>query len=154
MSNTNMNKPMQQSDGDEIFFHIQNNAEQYNIQSADEKNQNIKMIPDQVIESQTTKPKPLTFDQIKLVSSTQVSGDGHVKSVRVQCPQCKQKVDTVIIRKPGTQTYLASCILLLCSFGLVCVSCLPCIIDDCKDVLHSCPQCKSPLGKTQFKILD
>lgn len=44
------------------------------------------MIPDQVIESQTTKPKPLTFDQIKLVSSTQVSGDGHVKSVRVQCP--------------------------------------------------------------------
>ncbi|CAD8070538.1 unnamed protein product [Paramecium sonneborni] len=145
---------MQQSDGNEIFIHIQNNADRYNIKSENEKNFNQPMIPDQVIESTTIKPKPLTFEQIELVSSTQVSGDGHVKSVRVQCPQCKEKVNTVIIRKAGTQTYLASCILLLCSFGLVCVSCLPCIIDDCKDVRHSCPTCKIPLGKTQFKILN
>ncbi|CAD8094077.1 unnamed protein product [Paramecium primaurelia] len=149
-----MTKQMQQSDGDEIFIHLQNNADQYNIKQSDNKNQNEIMIPDQVIEAKTNNQKPMTFDQIRLVSSTQVSGDGHAKSVRVQCPQCKQKVDTVIIRKPGTQTYLASCILLLCSFGLVCISCLPCIIDDCKDVLHSCPQCKTPLGKTKFKILD
>ncbi|CAD8116719.1 unnamed protein product [Paramecium sonneborni] len=146
-------KNMQQSDGDEIFIHIQDNANQY-IQKTDDKSQNQVMIPNQVIDPQQSKLKPLTFEQIKLVSSTQVSGDGHVKSVRVQCPQCKQKVDTVIVRKIGSQTYVASCLLLLCSFGLVCVSCLPCIIDDCKDVLHSCPQCKTPLGKTQFTILD
>ncbi|CAD8109145.1 unnamed protein product [Paramecium sonneborni] len=157
MNNKEENKKMQQSDGDEIFIHIQSNANQYNIQNTDDKSQKQIMIPNQTnqaIVPEKSNLKQLTFEQIKLVSSTQVTGDGHVQSVRVQCPQCKQKVDTVIVRKVGSQTYVASCILLLCSFGLVCVSCLPCIIDDCKDVFHSCPQCKIPLGKTQFQIMD
>ncbi|CAK92603.1 unnamed protein product (macronuclear) [Paramecium tetraurelia] len=152
--NTEENKKMQQSDGDEIFIHIQSHADQYKIQQTDDRSQNQIMIPNQAIEPQKNKLTPFTLEQIKLVSSTQVSGDGHVKSVKVQCPQCKKKVDTVVVRKPGSQTYVASCLLLLCSFGLVCVSCLPCIIDDCKDALHSCPQCKISLGKTEFKILD
>ncbi|CAD8100241.1 unnamed protein product [Paramecium primaurelia] len=148
------NQNMQQSEGDEIFIHIQNNADQYKIQQTDDRSQNQIMIPNQAIEPKQNKLAPFTLEQIKLVSSTQESGDGHIKSVRVQCPQCKKKVDTIVVRKPGVQTYVASCLLLLCSFGLVCVSCLPCIIDDCKDVQHSCPDCNISLGKTKFKILD
>lgn len=86
--------------------------------------------------------KTISFDMIKLVSSTQVSGDGYVKSVKVVCKNCNKKVDTIVTRKPGKETFIASCLLLMCSFGMVCISCLPCLIDDCKDALHTCPDCK------------
>ncbi|CAD8109982.1 unnamed protein product [Paramecium primaurelia] len=134
---------LRQSDGDEIVFHITKNAQQY------EPNITLENTP-------IDKPVhiPITFEEIKLVSSVQVSGDGHQQSVRIICPGCKMKVYSVIKRRVGLQTLIAGVLLIFCSFGCICVTCIPCLLDDCKDVEHSCPNCKQYLGKAQFNILD
>ncbi|CAD8124446.1 unnamed protein product [Paramecium sonneborni] len=134
---------IQKSDGDEIVFHITKNAEQYE--------------PNIVLESlPNDKPvqNSIRFEDIKLVQSLQVSGDGHYQSVRIICPQCKMKINTIITRKVGLYTFIAGALLIFCSFGFICVSCTPCFIDDCKDVQHSCPNCNQFLGRTQFNIFD
>lgn len=91
------------------------------------------------------------------------NGNGFVRSVRVFCPTCKQNVnflkklkqiDTVLTKKTGFQTWIAAFLLFLCSFGLICIACIPWFIDDCKDVYHGCPNCKRELGRTNFKIID
>ncbi|CAD8122080.1 unnamed protein product [Paramecium sonneborni] len=134
---------LQKSDGDEIVFHITKNAQQYEPNITLENTPNDKPVQN-----------PIRFEDIKLVSSVQVTGDGHSQSVRIICSGCKTKVNTVITRKAGLQTYIAGLLLIFCSFGFICVSCIPCFMDDCKDVQHSCPNCNQCLGKTQFNILD
>ncbi|CAK61206.1 unnamed protein product (macronuclear) [Paramecium tetraurelia] len=134
---------LNRSDGDEIVFHITKNAQQYEPNITLDNSPNDKPVQ-----------KPITFEDIKLVSSVQVSGDGHYQSVRIICPGCKMKVNSVISRRIGSQTFLAGVLLIFCSFGFICVTCIPCLVDDCKDVQHSCPNCKQYLGKAKFNILD
>ncbi|CAK64988.1 unnamed protein product (macronuclear) [Paramecium tetraurelia] len=134
---------LKHSEGDEIVFHITKNAQQYepNITLATSPN-------DKPVQN------PITFEDIKLVSSLQASADGHYQSVRMICSGCKRKVNSVIKRRAGLQTFIAGVLLIFCSFGFICVTCIPCMVDDCKDVQHSCPNCKQILGKAQFNILD
>ncbi|CAK83989.1 unnamed protein product (macronuclear) [Paramecium tetraurelia] len=134
---------IQKSNQDVLEFHITNNAQFYQQNIIQEKSTNCKL----------PLPKLTTLEDIKLVSSTQVSGDGHSNSVLIICSGCQNKVQTVLTHHSGISTIFVGFLLLLCSFGFFCVACIPCCLDDCKDIRHNCPKCQRTLGKTSFKIL-
>ncbi|CAD8094190.1 unnamed protein product [Paramecium primaurelia] len=137
----NFMQHIQNSNQDGLEFHINKNAQFYQQNIIQEKTLNC------------TLPKLITLEDIKLVSSTQVSGDGHNNPVLIICSGCQNKVQTVLTRHSGKSTILVGFILFLCSFGFICVACIPCCLDDCKDIRHNCPQCQKTLGKTTFNIL-
>lgn len=57
----------------------------------------------------------------------------------VDCPRCKAVVKTEVEKESGDQVSMWACICCLVT-GLLCVW-LPCVIDDCKDTVHSCSVC-------------
>uniref|UniRef100_A0A914DYP4 LITAF domain-containing protein n=1 Tax=Acrobeloides nanus TaxID=290746 RepID=A0A914DYP4_9BILA len=68
------------------------------------------------------------------------------KSIQMTCPHCHQQVVTRVKYNPGLLTWLlvGGCIV----FGFWLGCCLiPLCIDDCQDVEHFCPNCKSYLGQ-------
>ncbi|KAL2096646.1 hypothetical protein ACEWY4_008794 [Coilia grayii] len=61
------------------------------------------------------------------------------------CPHCHCQVTTSITHKPGMSAW--STCLLLTLLGLICGFCLiPFMINKCKDVHHSCPECHRHIG--------
>lgn len=64
----------------------------------------------------------------------------------VCCPYCLTRVLTVTTKHHGNLTYAAAS--LLCFMGCWLGCCLvPFLIDSCMDVIHTCPNCRAPLGK-------
>ncbi|CAD8121127.1 unnamed protein product [Paramecium sonneborni] len=134
-------KHIQKTNQDALEFHITRNAQFYQPNIIEDKNLTC------------TLPKIITLEDIKLVSSTQVSGDGHINPVLIICSGCQNKVQTVLTHHSGKSTIFVGFLLFICSFGFFCVSCIPCCLDDCKDIRHNCPKCQKILGKTSFNIL-
>ncbi|RIA96560.1 LITAF-like zinc ribbon domain-containing protein [Glomus cerebriforme] len=63
--------------------------------------------------------------------------------VKTQCPNCSKYVVTHVIYKNGTCVYVFAMGLFTLTVVLFWV---PFFMDCCKDVIHSCPHCKSTLG--------
>ncbi|XP_002739640.1 lipopolysaccharide-induced tumor necrosis factor-alpha factor homolog [Saccoglossus kowalevskii] len=66
--------------------------------------------------------------------------------VQVQCPSCQQVVSTQTSYVTGLFTWMVAGI--ICVFGgwLGCFL-IPLFLDVCKDVEHTCPNCKTLVGK-------
>lgn len=56
------------------------------------------------------------------------------------CPFCRDKTQTVLMKKPGTVTYLWCCCLLWFT-GILC--CIPFIVDSCQDSHLICVRCNN-----------
>ncbi|XP_048762280.1 LITAF domain-containing protein-like isoform X2 [Ostrea edulis] len=66
--------------------------------------------------------------------------------VRTKCPACHAEVLTSTSFETGTFAWVIA--LVLCLFGLWLGCCLiPFCVDGCKDVVHSCPNCRHTIGK-------
>ncbi|OAD55497.1 LITAF-like protein, partial [Eufriesea mexicana] len=67
------------------------------------------------------------------------------QSTRTTCPYCFAQVDTTIKTEPGMIAYISGVVIALmgCWFGCCLI---PCCIDECMDVHHSCSNCKAYLG--------
>ena len=61
------------------------------------------------------------------------------------CATCNTNVMTEVEYYSGMLVWLVAGG--LCLVGCGCFACLPCFIDSFKDVSHSCPTCKSVLGR-------
>ncbi|CAL8087605.1 unnamed protein product [Calicophoron daubneyi] len=64
----------------------------------------------------------------------------------IVCPTCGKHVRTKIDYEPGPMTYaLCCCICLFCG----CLGCclIPFCVHSVQDVVHSCPECETKLGK-------
>ncbi|KAK0418582.1 hypothetical protein QR680_013654 [Steinernema hermaphroditum] len=62
----------------------------------------------------------------------------------VQCPHCKEAVLSDIEHSVGRFACIIIIVLLI--FGCCLCSFLPCCINSCKDVIHSCPKCRGYIG--------
>ncbi|XP_025832521.1 cell death-inducing p53-target protein 1 isoform X2 [Agrilus planipennis] len=62
------------------------------------------------------------------------------------CPHCHAEIDTTTKTQPGLIAYISGLIICLtgCPFGCCLI---PCCIDKCMDVHHSCPNCDTYLGR-------
>ncbi|XP_014662288.1 PREDICTED: lipopolysaccharide-induced tumor necrosis factor-alpha factor homolog [Priapulus caudatus] len=72
------------------------------------------------------------------------------RSTPVQCPHCQQHVNTVCEYETGMFAWLIVGVLCLVGCWLGCCL-IPLCIDDCKDVRHTCPNCRNNIG--MFKRL-
>lgn len=84
---------------------------------------------------ESEKPKGSAHTSQMVLPLTQL-GD---EPARVDCPRCHSAVMTTTHREPGAQAWL-------CGVIICCVCCplawIPCVLGDCMDTSHSCPQCK------------
>ena len=62
----------------------------------------------------------------------------------MKCPYCKANITTRTQPKMGLLAWLVTGA--LCITGLWCYVCIPCCVDDLKDVTHQCPSCNAILG--------
>ncbi|CAD8121048.1 unnamed protein product [Paramecium sonneborni] len=148
------NQALSKSLGDEILIHIERNAGMY-FQTQDQNNKNLeKQTPQMIIPMKTISPQISSLREIKLVNSLLETGDGQNQSVKLICRNCKKQIQTKVSRRIGKGTLTISCILLLCSFGILCLACLPCYMDDCKDIIHVCPDCQYPNGSTPYQFFE
>ncbi|XP_054276275.1 LITAF domain-containing protein-like [Macrosteles quadrilineatus] len=64
------------------------------------------------------------------------------------CPHCYSEITTKTKTEPGLIAYISGTLIAL--FGFICGCCLiPCCIDSCMNVIHSCPNCNTYLGRYQ-----
>ncbi|BFU20538.1 hypothetical protein CL6EHI_174170 [Entamoeba histolytica] len=56
------------------------------------------------------------------------------------CPHCNKLITTEVTYESGSLVFILCCV--LCCFGLLCFSCIPCCLDGLKDAHHKCPICK------------
>jgi len=75
----------------------------------------------------------------------QVNLDRRSTPTRCVCPNCRQEVVSRIDYEPGMMTWCLSGFLCLIGCWLGCCM-IPFCIDDCKDTIHTCPQCGVELG--------
>ncbi|XP_072930513.1 LITAF domain-containing protein [Epargyreus clarus] len=62
------------------------------------------------------------------------------------CPSCHAEIDTETKTKPGLIAMVSGAIIFI--LGCFCGCCLiPCCIESCMDVHHSCPNCSAYLGR-------
>ncbi|KAM3715795.1 Lipopolysaccharide-induced tumor necrosis factor-alpha factor [Dirofilaria immitis] len=69
--------------------------------------------------------------------------------IATDCPYCQAHVVTSIQRIIGTFPWIIMGICFLLGFFLLipwCLCCVPFYMDNCRDVVHSCPSCKRILG--------
>nr|CAD2201358.1 unnamed protein product [Meloidogyne enterolobii] len=71
--------------------------------------------------------------------------------VEMDCPNCESRIFTNTTTKDGALAWIVcvSCFLTgVCFFGICWFFCwVPFCIEDCMDVVHSCPSCNTRLGK-------
>ncbi|KAK7168131.1 hypothetical protein R3I94_002244 [Phoxinus phoxinus] len=66
-------------------------------------------------------------------------------SSKTQCPFCRQYVTTEVMTKAGSLTYLVCLIsMVFCCVAGCCL--IPFFVDNCKDVIHKCPKCRSNIN--------
>ncbi|CAG9535742.1 unnamed protein product [Cercopithifilaria johnstoni] len=86
--------------------------------------------------------------RVNLISSTTpVFGPYPIET---DCPYCQAHVVTSIQRIIGVLPWIIMGICFLLGFFLLlpwCLCCVPFYIDNCRDVVHSCPSCKRTLGR-------
>ncbi|KAL3997527.1 LITAF-like zinc ribbon domain family protein [Acanthocheilonema viteae] len=71
-------------------------------------------------------------------------------SIETDCPYCQAHIVTSVQRIVGTLPWLIMGICFLLGFFLLlpwCLCCVPFYMDNCRDVVHSCPSCKRILGR-------
>ncbi|VDK87394.1 unnamed protein product [Litomosoides sigmodontis] len=80
-------------------------------------------------------------------STTPIFGSNPIET---DCPYCQAHVVTSIQRIVGTLPWIIMGICFLLGFFLFlpwCLCCIPFYMDNCRDVIHSCPSCKRILGR-------
>ena len=61
----------------------------------------------------------------------------------VKCPNCNTNITTITQPKMGLLAWLVvGGLVVVCC----CIACIPCCVDDLKDVTHQCPSCNAILG--------
>ncbi|CAD8196403.1 unnamed protein product [Paramecium octaurelia] len=145
------NKDLSKSVEDDILHHLERNANIYTQTQDQHKNKLYDQTP-QMIPTLNISPQISSLREIKLVNSLLENGDGKINPVKLICQNCKKQVQTKLSRRVGSGAYIVSCILLLCSFGICCLACLPCYVDDCKDIIHLCPNCQHQNGSTPYSV--
>ncbi|KAK0088571.1 hypothetical protein PV325_011491 [Microctonus aethiopoides] len=62
------------------------------------------------------------------------------------CPHCHAEIETATKTEPGMIAYISGVVIALlgCFFGCCLI---PCCIDECMDIHHTCPNCKAYLGR-------
>merc|ERR1712211_19821 len=66
-------------------------------------------------------------------------------SVKIVCSPCQATVNTTTSSKPSMMAWAVSCV--LCFTMLWPCFCVPFCVDSLKNVKHTCPNCKSTLGR-------
>ncbi|KAL7291483.1 hypothetical protein TKK_0014745 [Trichogramma kaykai] len=67
-------------------------------------------------------------------------------STHTICPHCYTEIDTQTKTEPGMIAYVTG--FLIAILGCWAGCCLiPCCIDECMDIHHTCPNCKAYLGR-------
>uniref|UniRef100_A0A1B6F9P5 LITAF domain-containing protein n=1 Tax=Cuerna arida TaxID=1464854 RepID=A0A1B6F9P5_9HEMI len=62
------------------------------------------------------------------------------------CPHCYSEINTITKTEPGIIAYISG--IIIAALGCFCGCCLiPCCIDSCMDVHHTCPHCNNYLGR-------
>nr|BAN20724.1 conserved hypothetical protein [Riptortus pedestris] len=88
------------------------------------------------------KPAPIGVAPIPVPIGAHVGPD----PMSMQCPNCHMTIETSTKTEPGLIAYISGVLIFL--FGFWCGCCLiPCCIDSCMDVHHTCPNCKAYLGR-------
>ncbi|XP_071126345.1 lipopolysaccharide-induced tumor necrosis factor-alpha factor homolog isoform X1 [Mytilus edulis] len=104
------------------------------------------------MEKQGNLPPPPQYSQggqqstVVITSPAMLGPQFREVPVRTQCPACQADIMTSTRYETGTLTWIS--IGALCLFGCWLGCCLiPLCVDPCKDVVHSCPNCKQMVGK-------
>lgn len=81
-----------------------------------------------------------------VVVAPTVTVPGPVRNVAFEtmCTNCHRQVVTNVSYETGGLTWLIFAI--LCFVGCWLCACIPFCVDDCKDVVHTCPSCGFVLG--------
>ncbi|XP_033750577.1 LITAF domain-containing protein-like isoform X2 [Pecten maximus] len=66
--------------------------------------------------------------------------------VNMSCPFCQAQIVTTTTYVTGTLAWLICGILILLGFWLGCCL-IPFCLNGCKDVVHTCPNCRQQVGK-------
>lgn len=106
-----------------------------------------KIYPD--VTTEFTRPNATQTEQTAIVIGTTPDAGSNINysspfPMRVTCPLCQ--TETVTRTKPvaGLLTYLSGlCLCIFCCWPCICV---PCCVDMCKDVEHSCGHCRRRIG--------
>jgi lipopolysaccharide-induced tumor necrosis factor-alpha factor len=64
--------------------------------------------------------------------------------VQTTCPNCHASIVTTVMYQVGGLTWLIFAI--LCFVGCWICAFIPFCVDDCKDAVHSCPNCQAVIG--------
>lgn len=67
-------------------------------------------------------------------------------STHTICPHCHAEIESTTKTEPGMIAYISGVVIALLGCWLGCCL-IPCCIDECMDVHHTCPNCKSYLGR-------
>ncbi|KAH8406168.1 hypothetical protein KR215_005995 [Drosophila sulfurigaster] len=62
------------------------------------------------------------------------------------CPSCHAEIETSTRSEPGMIAYISGFVIALLGCWMGCCF-IPCCIDDCMDVHHTCPNCRAYLGR-------
>lgn len=65
--------------------------------------------------------------------------------MQTTCPSCHASVLTSVSHEVGALTWIIFAV--LCLVGCWICAFIPFCVDDCKDVTHSCPNCKAVVGR-------
>ncbi|KAL5017943.1 hypothetical protein ScPMuIL_003665 [Solemya velum] len=65
--------------------------------------------------------------------------------MRTRCAACGADVVTATYYETGSMTWLIA--IILCFVGGLLCCFIPFCIDDCKDVVHQCPNCQNQIGR-------
>uniref|UniRef100_A0A182R1C4 LITAF domain-containing protein n=1 Tax=Anopheles farauti TaxID=69004 RepID=A0A182R1C4_9DIPT len=68
------------------------------------------------------------------------------QSTHMICPSCHAEVNTKTTTSPGMIAYVSGFLIGLFGCWLGCCL-IPCCIDECMDVHHTCPRCEAYLGR-------
>jgi lipopolysaccharide-induced tumor necrosis factor-alpha factor len=82
--------------------------------------------------------QPVVLPQITVVAF----GD---RPIQVQCPHCQATVLTDVSYEAGVMTWLLCVIILVIGCWFFCCL-IPFCIDSCKDVVHTCPNCRRQIS--------
>lgn len=67
-------------------------------------------------------------------------------STHMICPSCHAEINSQTTTSPGLIAYVSGFLIALFGCWLGCCL-IPCCIDECMDVHHTCPHCKAYLGR-------